>query len=251
MCRVEYHLNTALLCHSGDLGNWYDQSSPVVEVRQQQKLCPRIGYQSFLVKAQDVRLLQESFSRWLGKRQLYGFDASTNFEPTHRVLHFRVIQVSVKNSVARFEFVIPADESLQRFGRTSGQSNFVRLNVQKTSDCLTHTAVSFRPLEPGKERIFLIYELGEPFVFSEHRTRHDPPVAVLQIGYPIGHVIILRDRLPPDLVVRFQRTFRQRIASRSAKACGIIFPVPGGRGQRFTNRYRPRRRNTTSQEMPS
>src|SRR5262245_23332126 len=251
MRRVEYHLDAAVLCHSGDLGNWDDQSSPVVEVRQQQKPCPLVDRKSFFVKPKDVRFLKRPFGRRLGKRELYRLDASANFEPTHRVLHLRVIQVGVKNGVARFEFVIPADEGLQRFGCTSCQRNFVRVNIQKTRDGLTQTAVRCGPLEPGKERILSVYELRDPLVFSEHRTGHDPPVTVLKVGYFVGHVIILRDRFPSNLVVRFQRTFWQRIANRSAKACGIIFPIPGGGGQRCTNRYCPRSRNTISQKLSS
>src|SRR5262249_37634861 len=163
---------------------------------------PWIGCQSFLVELKNVVFLKRSFFRWLGKRQLHGLDSPPSFEPTHRVLHLRVIQVRVQNGIARFEFVIPADEGLQRLRRTSRQSELVALASEKVCDRVAYHAVCFRPLQPRKKRIVLIYELGEPLVFSEQLTGHDSPVTVLKISYLVGDVIVFRDRLPTNLVVR-------------------------------------------------
>ena len=176
---------------STSLGDRQHQSGAVAEVGQQHHLDRRIG-----VERASIGVDQRLAARRLGKRDLDHPHAASRGKRFHAVLHAVVIEVGVEHGVAGLETIVLEDQRLHRLGGVAGEGDL----VDRDAHCVRHGGTrGFYIADHRPPRIIArvaVHALDMSAVCGEHRLRHHPPIAVLELDDLAGHVIFAGDPVP-------------------------------------------------------
>ena len=166
--------------------------------------------------------------RGFGKRDTDDVDASAMFQRVTARLHAVIIEVGIKHRVAGTQPVVAGDQRLERLGRIAREGDFLGRDAELRRDTGAHgeqigkqpaaSIIAGRAIDPPDGGLIL----------RQHRPRHHPPIAILELDDVFDHVILRGNTRPMTFVIG-PRTGRQRRS----------FELPRHRHRRGRHQYLP------------
>ena len=153
-----------------------DQAVLITRMRDQGKLQVGVLHEGVCVQTLDRGSVRAR--RQLQRDHAY---ASALLEPRHGALEGGVVDVGKEHGIPGPEPAILANEVVDRFRGVPRQRNFLDIGAEQARDPLAGVLVVGAIEAPRVERVVLVHARERRLVPLQHRIRHAPPVAVLEV----------------------------------------------------------------------
>ena len=196
VCGIDDCIHATTAGHLDDLRHRQHHAVAMADLGQQHQAQVRMS-----IQRGGVGIDQALMGGRFGQVDRDHLHSATVLQPFHRGDHAVVIQIGVQHRIARTQSVVAADQRLQRLGGAAGEYDLIAMHSKRLCGtrpyCFIFGRIGLPPI-PG----VIAVHLGDPaLVVLQHRPRHRPPIAVLQMHHLIGDVVETGDLGPIRVVL--------------------------------------------------